>query len=344
MARATSISAKFEQVLFYLDGPQLVVLEMGDKSKLVAVATDTLSDRGFFGAKVSIGQFEEYLSERFDLRYMLANPDREKWFQFDWAGGEGEKVALSELELTPAIAEQFLPDHGLFERDNNVAYAPKLAEARSVQRFEVAGSWAMREFSKLHTQMSDLYALSKSIDVFLDQQADIDRKRKVMSAFVKPFEGGGSYLGLFRSLAKAGGRATQPDIKAINWASPGYIEIFGETASFDKLIAMIDHYGKDKRRIEEQYEHLWSYLQEHRYLKRSSQGLDRKSDVYTEIGNRAKALAKLLNIVSYRSLKSMSGNDALIAAKVLLATKRRVGSLYDFFSEGRLAIKGEQIG
>ena len=335
--------ANFEQVLFYLDGPQLLTLSMGDKSKVVAVATDNIAQRQFFGAKVSIHQFSEYLNERFDLRFLLANPDRQIWYEFDLPEDASVMVEMTPVELTKKRAAAFLPEHGLFARDHSDEYEAITFAKQTTQRFNVDGKWDMKEFSKFHSYVSDLYSLSRSIDLFIDEQVTIDKKRAVMASFVKPWEGGGSYYGFFRSLASLGGRDYRPDIQAIQWASPGYIDIVGDKESFDNLKAILRHFGQHRQAIVDDYEHLWSYLQETKLLKTSSRRLDRKSDVAMEAGERAKALSRSLNITSYRTLKKMAGNDPVVAGKVLLAAKRRAERLYTFFMEGRAAIDGEAI-
>lgn len=343
MAASAQTKANFEQVLFYLEGPQLIVLSMGAKSKVIAVATGNISKRQFFGAKISVQQFTEYLNERCDVRYILTYPDRAAWYEFDLPENGDVIVELTSVELTKKRAEAFLPEHGLFARDHTEDYAILEVSGSTVQRFNVDGKWDMKEFSKFHSYVSDLYSLSRSIDIFLDEQVALDRRRQVMQSFIKPWEGGGSYYGFFRSLGSAGGRDYRPDIKAIQWASPGYIDIVGDRESFESLKALLRHYSLKRRIIIEDYNHLWSYLQETGLLKRSSRGLDKKSDVAVEVGERAKALSKSLNITSYRTLKQMAGNDPVVAGKVLLAAQRRAERLYKFFIEGRAAIAGEII-
>lgn len=342
--RHSAIKADFEQVLFYLDSPEIVVLSYGTKSKIVAVAINSISSKGFFGARVSLRQFHEYLSDRFDLRYLLMNPDRFKWFEFDLPADLSDPVVLDEVPLTKKRIDDFLPEAGFFARDHTEEYNQFIFEQRSVQRFDVDGNWDMGEFSKFHAQVSDLYALTRSIDLFIDENVAMDRRRKVMQSFIKPWQGGGSYYGFFKSLAAVGGREYRPDIKAIQWASPGYIDVKGDQDSFERLLALVEHFGRARKKATAEYDHLWSYLQEMKLLKANTRRLDRNSAVMVEVGERAKALSKTLNVTSYRNLKKMAGNDPVVAAKVLLATKRRVHRLYDFFAEGRVSVPTVQIG
>ena len=333
-------TAKFEQVLYYMDAPEVVLLDIGKVSKIIAVATDRISARGFFGAKVSLAQFRLYLQDRFDLRHLMLRPDRWTWFEFDLPEDRSVRVKLDTIDLTPDIIARIIPKHGFFARDHSEDYEAITFEQRSVQRFEVDGQWDMREFGKFHAQISDLYALTQSVDQFVDAAVPLEQKRTIMKSFVKPWEGGGSYYGFFRSLAKTGGEGARPNIKAIQWASPGYMDVVGDADAFDRLISLIEHFADNRKSITDNYNHLWSYLKETNYLNRSSRTLERTSPVRIEIGERAKALGKVLGVTSYRTLKQMAGNDALVAAKVLLATERRVSRLYDFFSEGRVSVSG----
>lgn len=334
-------SASFEQALFYVEAPEIVVLAFGNRSKIIAVSTSNIAQHGFFGARVSNRQFEDYLNNRFDLRYLLGNPDRSAWYVFDLEDFE-EKVDLRKVELTKNRREQFLPDHGFFARDHTEEYGKRSFVQRGIQRFDVDGNWDMKEFSKLHSQISDLYTLSHSVDRFEDQATDLSAKREIMEAFTKPWRGGGSYYGFFKSLS-SGGRAARPDIRAIQWASPGYIDVTGDKEAFARLVRLVEHYSVCRHKANLQYQSLWNYLQDVRLLKRSSKDLDRKSDIALEIGRKAKELSRTLDISSYRTLKMMAGNDPVIAAKVLLAAKRRVDRLYGFFAEGRVSVKGAEI-
>lgn len=342
-ASSRAITAKFEQVLFYMEEPEVILLDAGTVSKIIAVATNRIANRGFFGAKISLAQFRNYLQERFDLRYLMMRPDRWTWYEFDLPEDRQAKVSLTKVDLTRDRIDNLVPAHGFFSRDHSEEYDAITFKSRDTQRFEVDGQWDMREFGKFHAQISDLYALTQRVDQFDDVNVSVKDKRAIMESFVKPWQGGGSYYGFFRSLAKAGGEEARPDIKAIQWASPGYVDVVGDADAFDRLVSLVQHFGDNRFDIVSAYEHLWSYLQETGYLNRSSRSLDRQSPIRAEIGERAKALGKVLGITSYRTLSRMAGGDAVVAAKVLLATERRVSRLYDFFSEGRVSVDGVEV-
>ncbi len=333
--------ADFQQVLFFHDGPQLILLKMARNAYVLGVGVEEVYDRQFLGVKISQKQFASYMRDRFDLRYVILNPDSDMWFEFDLPTAAG-RVDLSPVELPAETLNTLAPDHGIFARDHTEAYADLVEETRSVQKFLVDGNWDMREFSKFHAQVSDLYALSKSVDYF-DGDADDKHKKAIIDAFIKPWKGGGSYLGFFRSLSRVGSYAARPDIKAIQWASPGYIEVLGSKASFDKIITLVEDYGNSAEEIKSSYDHLWSYLSEHRLLRASLGGFDNKSVIASELLVRASELASSLRFGRFDVVMRMASGNALVIAKVMLATKRRVEKLHAFFAEGRLAVDDEAI-
>lgn len=334
--------ATFEQVLFLLEDPELIVLSIGARTKVVAVACRRISDVEYFGVRVSIENLSEYLNEKFDLRYLFIHGNLQKWYEFDLPSFD-EKIELRSVPLTPARIESYVPDHGLFANHHTSDYSAIEIKSYSRQRFNVDGQWDMKEFSKFHSYISDLYAVTRGIDIFVDEDQSLDVRRKVMESFVKPWEGGGSYFGFFKSLSKAGGAEYRPRVGAIQWASPGYIDVVGNEDSFHRLIDVLSHYGGNKRKIDRRYSELYAYMQEMRLLKQGARNFDRKSALAEEVNLRAKRLAGELCIVPYRELKKMAGNNPLVAAKVLLATERRVDRLHRFFAQGRLAASDYKV-
>ena len=336
-------TGKYEQALFFFEEPEIIVIDVKKVSKVVAVATKNVGGRGFFGAKVSNAQFRNYLKERFDLRYMLLRPDRWTWYEFDLPDKLTDRVKLDYVELSRHRIDEYIPEQGFFSREHTEQYRGYTSDARDVQRFEVDGQWSMGDFGRLHSQIADLYALTKSVDAFADNATPLEQKQDIVKSFVKPFQGGGSYVALFRSLAKAGGDEAKPDIKAIQWASPGFMDVVGDADAFDRMISLVEHFSGHRGEIKDAYEHLWSYLKETQFLNRTSRTLDYSSSISTEIATRATELARLIGVTSYSLLIKMAGQDHLVAAKALLGSARRIAKLHEFFAEGRVSVAGTTI-
>jgi hypothetical protein len=317
---------------------------MGDKSYVIAVAIERLARKfSFFGAKVSISQLDNYLRNRFDLRYILSNPDRHKWFEFDLPSS-GEFLDMSIFDFDDKADQDLLPEHGTFASDHSEKFSLSLNPNDFTQRYLVDGKWDVREFSKFHGQLSDLYALTKSVTAFEDPNVDLGQKRAMVESFMKPWQGGGSYLSFFKSIADQGGRDHRPELEAIQWASPGYIDVLGNRSSFQRISELIEHFDKNRRSITLCYDELWEYLSEMKLLKLNRKRFDRKSDIALEVNELAKSFSRKLGLAPYRTVKKMAGNDPLVAAKVLLAATRRLVRMHKFFLEGRVAVESAQIG
>lgn len=328
---------RIEQVLHYEVGPQLIVASSNDKTKILAVALpENENGYDFFGGFVSHKQFDNFLNDREDVRHVLRNPDRNKWCYLSRAKDPKCLDGLgAQFEDFPD--DWLVPDHGLFASDLSEEYRLFKKPVVDVQRFGVDGNWDMREFSKFHAQISDLYAAFKSIELLNDNTILDTAKREIVEAAIRPWKGGGSYLGFFRSLAKVGGRDYRPGIKAIQWASPGHIDVTGSKNSLREIVQSVEHYSRSQRSILESYNELHSYLAEMRLLRMSLKDYDGSGGVSETIEDLAKRLANELNVIEYDSIKALAGGNRLVAAKILLSLARRVTRLHAFFSEGRVS-------
>lgn len=339
-----NITATFEAVLWYADGPQVVLLRIDSNTFVIGVSVEAVRGKDeFFGGRISRNLLDSYLRNRCDLRYVLAYPDRRKNYIFEFEDGKS-KVSLAAFSFVPNKHENLLPEHRLFASDHTEDYALDGFSFSHVQRYLVDGKWDVKEFSKFHGNLSDLYAFTRSIDTFEDENSSFDTKRKIVTSFQKPWQGGGSYLSFFKEISNSGGRASRPELEAIQWASPGYMDILGSKDSFERISSLLIYYDNNQMPIDEGYKKLYDFLLNGGFLRQKRSTFDRKSAEAEEINERAKNFCNLSKITSYRTLKKMSGNDPLVAAKVLLASVRRLTKMHQFFIEGRVAIEGEAIG
>jgi len=336
--------ADFEQVLWYADGPQVVLLKVNGKSYIIGVAVDQVCQNGsFFGARISEHQLEAYLRNRCDLRYVLSWPDRKKHYLFDLPN-DGEKVDIRTFEFSQSKHEELLPDHRLFASDHTEKYSLDGTNFNFSQRYLVDGKWEVAEFSKFHRNLSDLYALNRSVDSFKDESTSLEQKRQIMESFIQPWKGGGSYVSFFKEITRSGGRANKPVVDAIQWASPGHMDILGDKNSFENISRLLKHYDENKSKIDRHYLRFWEFLSERKLLSTGRRNFDRKSQLADDVNERAKAFSRELDLTSYRVLKKLSGNDPLVASKVLLASARRLEKMHLFFLEGRISLEGSDIG
>lgn len=336
VSRARPREAKFSQVLVDDGSPQLVLLSTPGTSKIVAVA---VNEPGFvepyFGAEVSREQFLDFLNERFDLRFMFRRPAFRDWYLIDLSTIVDGNVQLHRRKLTKENARKFLPGPGIFARELTEEISEPIAPELAKQKFTVDGSWDLDEFSIFYGHYADLYALFNSVDLFLDEQEDLDRRRKVSEAFVKPWQGGGSYGSFYSSLLKAQSREDRLHVDAIQYASPGYVDIRGKSHPFEQTKDLILKFSENQKEIEDGYKHLYKFLSNLKLLTLKPDRFSKTGHIAEQVTVEAQKFAATLGASSYEDLLRMAGGDQLIVAKVLLATERRLRKIYEFFLQGR---------
>jgi hypothetical protein len=345
VARSRTVHAKFEKVLFYADGPQIVLLSVTGNAYIIAIAVDQVwQGDAFFGSRISKNLLELYLRNRCDLRYVLSQPDRHKHYTFNLPSSELSQIVVKSFDFDVDEFAHLLPDHRLFASDHSEEYQLDGTGFNFAQQYQIDGKWEVAEFSKFHRNLSDLYALSRSVERFEDETVPVAQRRKIMDSFIQPWQGGGSYVSFFKEVTQSGGQQNRPIVDAIQWASPGYMSILGDKGSFERIEKLLEHYDTNKTKIDAEYDEFWKYLSTNRLLKLGRRNFDKKSDLAALINQRAKSLSRILGLTSYRTLKKMSGNDPLIAGKVLLASGRRLRRMHQFFLEGRIYLEGNDIG
>lgn len=335
--------AEFEKVLWYTDGPQLVLLRVKGGSYVIGVSICEISDEAeFFGSRISPELLDTYLRNRCDLRFVLSNPDRKMHYLFDLPK-EG-KITLQKFSFSFKKHEKYLPEHRLFASDHTEEYALGGKYFSYVQRYFVDGKWDVSEFSKFNRNLSDLYALGRSLENFENEEIDQAQRQKIIESFIQPWRGGGSYVSFFKEIGRAGGRQSRPVVDAIQWASPGHMDFLGDQASFQRLSVLLRHYDTHRDQINAGYDRLWRYLSERKLLRGTSRRISPSPVQIEAVNEMAKRFSRELGLSSYRTLKKLSGNDPLVASKVLLASARRLEKTHRFFLEGRIALDGQRIG
>lgn len=336
--------AKFEQILIYVDGPQLILLESPTKTKIVAIA---VNEKGFtnpfFASEVSRDQFAEYIAEKFDLRYLLSRANLKRYFLFDYDDMRDGLVEMQHIRPNEQRRDRYLPESGLFARDHTEEFSHKPNGAFTTEIYSIDGSWDLPEFSKFYGQVSDLYALLNSVELYADEQEELINRRRVQQAFIKPFRGGSSYVSMFDILAAAQPRGHRLHVGGIEYHSPGYVEIRGRANAFFEIRELVNRLDGNRENLDKGYRRLRKLLSENKLLKRASDKFDKKSDLARDITVEGREFAKSLGAFRWGVLMRMSGRNPLIAAKVLLSAYRRIIRLQDFFAQGRVAFSSEGI-
>jgi hypothetical protein len=333
MANAIMSQAKLLQVLLWYDGPQIVLMEQRKHQYIIGVAIEDESmHSGFIGAEISIRQLVEYMLQRVDLRYLYSKPDLRRWWIFD-LDNERDQIPVRRLKGTDPRIDENEPESGFFARFHEEIKIVDLTVANSTQKFHIDGSWDLGEFSQFYGQVEDIYYLFHSINEYSSSSTSNLRKQHIHDALVRPFRGGGSYVGLYNDFANDNDRAAKLRVSGIQYHSPGYVEVRALREPFEQLLRLLSVYSLNKDEIKTAYRALHGTLSRNKLLKKESRiyGKELRDLIDDELGE----LTSLLPGLKASDFKSMAQDDLLVAAKVVLSVVRRVERLYQFFDEGR---------
>lgn len=328
--------AALDQVLLWYDGPQIVLLKADDFRYILAVAADEDErDDLFFGALFNLRQLAAYQAEQYDLRYLLTHPSSRAWFTFSLDTEDTAAINLLKIKKDSPLIRKYLPDSGFFSRAHEEIRAAVKARPSSTERFDIDGTWDLGEFSNLYGQIEDIYYIFNSLDRHADPATDQRTRERVQDALLRPFMGGGSYLGLYRDFANDNDPASKLRVSGIQYNSPGYVEVKARQKPFGDLLDLLNALSDKPGLARQKYRNLYQLLAKSKLL-RAAAGTYIVPDLVRSIEEMSKSLALSLNGLSYHEVYAMSRQNALITAKVLLSVHRRAERLYAFFEQGRV--------
>src|SRR5260370_39194051 len=106
--------AKLRQILEYVDGPQAVLLERSADQKIVAVAIDKSGYQGyecpFFGAAISMDQWERYKRGFLDLRFLFMFPRWKEWYIFDLKTQDSNHIEMNRVPRNAYAETYYIPE------------------------------------------------------------------------------------------------------------------------------------------------------------------------------------------------------------------------------------------
>ncbi len=329
--------AQFEAPLVIYDGVQLACLK-SKKSLFLALAIpeDILGEFDFLVATANDKSLTRYFDGEVDLRFIFTFAPNRMLYKM-----KSKDLAQKNIWLTPferkTVPEECLPQHGLFSRDHTHEYA-KAISSSDEERLFIDGEWEMTEFGKFYQKFSDVYSFVAAIYNFNSSDNNSKEKALIKSAFRnKPFQGGSSYLHLFTDLNRCVPREQKLTLDAIQYASPGDVKVNGYTPIFSEEKKLILNFLDNRSEIMLAYNDLYTLLQKNKLLTLSGEKFDPGSYTTKHISELAKKLCDLMLVADYEQLKTLSENNTLVTAKILLAVKRRLETATSFFAEGRMA-------
>lgn len=334
-------SAKFEATLVYVDEPQLICLMAGNSRILaVAIPEEDLSKSMFLATTVSKRDWEKYIEGVVDLRYLFTYPTRVQ-YTFDLYGMVDGKVMMN-----PVVGDtdgSFLPLPGFFSSNHTEDYDYNIgAKASDVETLLIDGEWELTDFGQFQQKFSDIYAFLISTQDWTSQSVATPMLKRIKSAFLnRPFQGGFSYVHLFRDLNDNVPRSEKLNLSKIQYASPGSVEIYGRDDVFDRIHEIIPNFLQNRIEIGRKYSDFYKFLSRNKYLQMSGDHFSKDDAMTKYFISEAEGLSRLMMAPDFDAVWQLTDENALVASKVVLSFYRRLAEAATYFGQGRIAYEDE---
>lgn len=339
MARSRDeITAKFTQILEYMDGPQVILLERSSDFKIVAVAIEKAGEpHPFFGSAISYDQWERYRRGMVDLRYLFIFPRWRQWFFLNLKASSGGEIALQRTAKDEYADEHYIPDAFFFSYDHSEPIKYLGNDKLSTQKYVTDGVWDLPDFTEFYHKLTDIYVFSLSLKKYQESEVPLDDKRNIRDSFLgHPLRGGSSYVNLYTDLASTQGLGERLSVGRLQYASAGHVDVRGRFDIFEELRATFERMEENYEGIKEQYHLVYEYLRRNKLLRADPERFDKESPVARYIYLEGNKLAKTLAVHDVELIFTLTDQHALKFAKIILSYFRRVERYFMFFAEGRV--------
>ncbi|MES0108364.1 hypothetical protein [Mesorhizobium sp. M0013] len=195
----------------------------------------------------------------------------------------------------------------------------------------------MPEFGRFYQRYADIYSF---LVAFLNWKADDTApatKAKVAKAFKsKPFKGGSSYRHFYQDLVANLARQERLGLQEIQYASPGHFDVQGREDAFEDVQGVIRWFMDHRPDIQKKSSHLKAYLSKAGLLRMAGSSFLPDDPRANFIKTTAEELNASMHGPDFATIKELSQDNALVAAKIVLSFYRRVDDASQFFSQGRV--------
>ena len=324
-------NAKIAQVLTYYDEPQLLLLR-NKMQMFVGIAIPSSAGAKFFATSVQAGNWELYLNDRVNLRYLFVYPNKRMLFYFDLHTADKDGNVYM-VRYDGDLKPDHLPGPDLFASDHTEDAREELVS--DVETLYLNGEWDLPELGKFQQQVSDVYNFIYSLDDWTTSSDQIE-KDAIRRAFTsRPFKGGSSYGAYFGDLEKRLKIHDRVKLKSIEKASPGNMKVAGVAEIFSDVEQPITDYLRNRIELREVSTSCARFLSSEGLAKMSVKDFSINDDRRQKLENYVMKISALLNFDNVTELNQITQSDQLGTIKLLLSIYRRVSTAAEFFAQGR---------
>ena len=203
-------------------------------------------------------------------------------------------------------------------------------------RINIDERWTLEDLYVFSRTYEQVYFLTYSLFPDLPAAA-IERVARAYQAF--PWKGGYSAVNFYNQLKYSVPPTNRPKIVAIQYASPGFIELALLVAVSAAISRTVRYVSGAVREMNATYNEIMTDLQKRKLLRLEvkQKELELSKEEYAVIEERAEQMAKLLGFEGHAQLTERTGHP-FITLKILLSYYRRLRKLTEFRSKGKADI------
>jgi hypothetical protein len=212
-------------------------------------------------------------------------------------------------------------------------------------RIGLAGEWSLHELYEYSHVFSQIYSLVFYLDGLRDgfvepERWDIDGEETMLGSF--PWRGGYSAVNFYRRLEARVPKAERPQIRQIEYHSPGFIELHLDVHSAIVISILVGAFMKNADRLVEFVRKTYATLHDMRLMnieaKRKGLELSREQIEYLKFANRE--LEEMLEVPNAMQVGELAPNE-LAKLKINLSIYRRVRRLAEYQADGKATLVEE---
>lgn len=189
-----------------------------------------------------------------------------------------------------------------------------------------------KNFDQAYFAYFALFSVSKE-----ENKLVFERVSRTLTAY--PWKGGYSVVSFYTGLKRTIGRRNLPEVKAIKYASPGFMDIVGQLPVIVQIAGVVSSIAFSLASVNKVYNDIYKGIRERKLneieVERAELNLSRENLEFLK--EACHALAQPLQIDDVDTLIEMSGNE-LRALKVLQSIYRRVRILANYQNEGKATL------
>jgi len=324
-----------KQVLFFYDGPQVVLMQSDRGFPAVGVAIEGDGNWFMHFSEVSDEALRRYMSEKAQLSWLFNEASKRRYLG---AWGEVDEQGWLRVKSVDDIRdESWFPQPGFWARNHTTPFGSMSAASDKVASFAIDGSWDASDFSKFYGKMADLYALLAITSERAASHLTVETRRVAKDAIVSAaWRGGGSYVSFYDRIFSSVFALSPLRVRRIAYASPGHIDLKGSEEPLRDIARVVDSFGLETSALKAAVADVNKIL---------TDGNLRSADATTQfpsdvIRDRVYQLCREINtnlgVDDPQILYNLCDDNVLVYAKITLSFYRRAKDLYAFHTEGRV--------